>query len=753
MPMKSIMQKITNRVIPKINEYLTIPAVKTGLKIFLILLLFLWTYNLATRRFRQQHLALKVGDIAPYDITVANDVEYVDEYETQKKIERVTARISPIFKLRLDIAEEKKIDVDTLFDEIEKMENENEEFEKMVKIIKKKTRLRKDVIEIILKYHRLNNFRIKTKNIIDYIYKRGITSMSRDSIKRLSRTGYITKIHFTSTGEEISIKSSINDIFYIDNIPIKAIVKKIYPRLRWDKSNALSKFVKVFLTPNLFYDRIRTEEKIKERIKMVEPVKKRLKKGQVIVRYGEEITERQFKKLSELRRYTVQSNITSIRGYFFLILLLFLLASILLFIYGDKWVKQEKYFLFLITFLFVMETLNYFFPKATRFIPVRIENSFFIPIGGIAMLLTSLSAPPVAYILTIFIGTITTFFIGLEFLDFVIILLVGCFTVFISSKIKKRLFSWYLGMIIAFLYFIIILTIAQINNYTHQQFINSILIGVLNGIASVIISTGFLPLFEHIFNLLTDYRLLELSDLNLPIMKRLLIEAPGTYHHSIMVANLAETAALNIGANPLLARVGAYYHDIGKIENPEYFIENQLNGDNSKHDKIKPSISSSIVKSHLKYGVELAKRLRLPSEIIDIIKQHHGTTVIKYFYKKALEKVPEDEKTDIIANYQYEGPKPQSKEAAIVMLADSVEAASRALQKPSHPRIVSLVKEIINTRFLEGELDECQLTLRDLNKIAQSFIQVLSGRFHSRIEYPEKEEIERLEKNGNKHRK
>ena len=280
MLMKNIVQKITNRIIPKINEYLKIPGVKTGLKVFLILLLFLWTYNLATRRFRQQHLALKVGDIAPYDITVANDVEYIDEYETQKKIEKVIARISPIFKLRLDIAEEKKNDVDTLFDEIEKMENE--EFDKMVKIVRKKTKLSKDVVEVILKYHKLNNFRIKTKNIIDYIYKKGITSMSRDSIKKLSHTGYITKIHFSSTGEEISIKSSINDIFYIDNIPTKAIVKKIYPRLRWDKSNALSKFVKVFLTPNLFYDRIRTEEKIKEEIKMVEPVKKRLKKGQVI---------------------------------------------------------------------------------------------------------------------------------------------------------------------------------------------------------------------------------------------------------------------------------------------------------------------------------------------------------------------------------------------------------------------------------------------------------------------------------------
>jgi len=748
--MKNIMQKI-NEKISNLYQIAKNPKVKIASKVFLIVLLFLWTYNLATLRFRKQHLTLKVGDIAPYDITVVNDVEYVDEYATQKKIEMVISRISPIFKLRMDITEEKKKDIDNIFDEIEKIENEKD-FDSMLKILRNKLKLNKKILTVILKFHRLNNFRIKAKNILDYIYKKGITSMNKESVKKLSHTGYIHKIQFSASGEEISIKSSINDIFYINDIPVEKITKKIYPKLRWDKSNALSKFVRKFLTPNLFYDRIRTEEKIKEEIKMVEPVKKKLKKGQVIVRYGEEITENQFKKLSELKRYTTQSNITLIRSYFFLLLLLFLLSAILLFIYGGKWIKQDKYFLFLIVFLFVMETLNYFFPKATRFIPVRIENSLFIPIGGIGILLLSLSTPPVAYILTVFIAIVTTFFIGFGFLDFIIILLVGCFTVFIASIVKKRLFTWYLGVIISFIYFIIIFTVFKINNYTHQQFINSVLIGTLNGIASVIISRGFLPLFEHIFNLLTEYRLLELSDLNSPIMKKLLIEAPGTYHHSIMVANLAETAALSIGANPLLARVGAYYHDIGKIENPEYFIENQF-GNESKHDKIKPSISSSIVKSHLKYGVELAKKLRLPSEIIDIIKQHHGTTVITYFYKKALEEISEEDRTSIITNYQYEGPKPQSKEAAIVMLADTVEAASRTLKKPSHPRIVSLVKEIINNRFLEGELEECQLTLRDLNKIAQSFIQVLSGRFHSRIEYPEKKEIEKLEKNGNNYKK
>ncbi|MBN1897155.1 MAG: HDIG domain-containing protein [Spirochaetes bacterium] len=749
--MKDMIQKIketANKVYQKFSQ----PQYNLAFKIFLILLLFLWTFNLATRRFRQEYLQLRVGDIAPYDIRVDSDVEYIDEFSTRQKIENASSRVLPLFKLRMDIAQEKTENMDDIFDEIEEMEDVQISGDEITKRIHSLVKVDKETLDMIIRFHRVNNFRTKARAILDYIFKQGYSSVSKEEVKKLSVENEIMKIQKLDTGEEINIKSSVEDIYYSASEAAREVTKKLFPQLRWDKSKALSVFTEKYLSPNLFYEQIRTEEIMKEEIKMIEPVKKRLKKGQIIVRYGEEISEQQFRKLSGLRKYTRQSNYNMILGYFFLLFLLFLLSGIVFFGYGGKWVKQDKYYLFLITFLFVMATLNYFFPNTMRLFPVRLEKSLLIPIGGIAILLTSFTSPVMAYVLVLFISLISNFIIGFEFLDFLIMFLIGGFIVLISSKIQKRVYTWLIGLIISFLYFIIILTIAQVNNYTQPQFVNSVLAGFLNGVISVIISTGFLPLFEYIFNLLTDFRLLELSDLNLPIMKKLLIEAPGTYHHSIMVANLAESAALSIGADPLLARVGAYYHDIGKIENPDYFIENQ-SSDESKHDKIKPSISSSVVKAHVKYGVEMALNLRIPSEIIEIIKEHHGTTVISYFYKKALEDASEDDRANIVANFQYKGPKPQSKEAAIIMLADSVEAASRLLKKPSHPRLVGMVKEIINNRFMEGELNECPLTLVDMNKIAQSFIQVLSGRFHSRIEYPEKEEIEKLEKNGSKHRK
>lgn len=242
-----------------------------------------------------------------------------------------------------------------------------------------------------------------------------------------------------------------------------------------------------------------------------------------------------------------------------------------------------------------------------------------------------------------------------------------------------------------------------------------------------------LPLLEYSFNVTTDISLLELLDMNHPLMKSLMINAPGTYHHSVIVGTLVESAAEAIGVNPLLARVSAYYHDIGKIRMPEYFVENQT-GAVSKHERLTPHMSSMIIVSHVKEGIELAKQYKLPQPVIDIIQQHHGTSLITYFFQKAKELdlehlPPEDE-------YRYHGPKPQTRVAALVMMADAVEAASRVLTDPTPARISSLVDRIINRIFLEGQLDECELTLKDISEIKGYFTHILTGILHKRIDYP-----------------
>ncbi len=261
----------------------------------------------------------------------------------------------------------------------------------------------------------------------------------------------------------------------------------------------------------------------------------------------------------------------------------------------------------------------------------------------------------------------------------------------------------------------------------------AILFAALGGISVTAMVSLLLPLIEYVFKVTTDISLLELLDLNQPVMKSLMVAAPGTYHHSVIVGNLVESAAEVVGANPLLARVSAYYHDIGKIKMPDYFVENQA-GSSNKHNKISPHMSTLIITNHVKEGVEIAREYKLPEPIIDIIEQHHGTMLVTYFFQKAKEAgsngVPVEE------DYKYHGPKPQTRVAALVMMADAVEAASRVLTDPTPARIASLVDRIINHIFLEGQLDECELTLKDIHEIKTRFTYILTGIFHKRIDYP-----------------
>lgn len=264
--------------------------------------------------------------------------------------------------------------------------------------------------------------------------------------------------------------------------------------------------------------------------------------------------------------------------------------------------------------------------------------------------------------------------------------------------------------------------------------LQSVGFGLLSGLLSAVLTIGFLSLFETAFDILSPLRLLELSNPNHPLLRKLLVEAPGTYHHSVMVANLAEAAAEAIGADGLLARVGAYYHDIGKTKRPQFYIENQMQMENP-HDKISPHLSKTIILSHPKDGVEMLEEHRIPKPIRDIAAQHHGTTLLKYFYHKAKEINGENQVLE--EDFRYPGPKAQFKEAAIVGIADGIEAAVRSLSRPTPGRIESIVRKVIRERLEDGQFNDCDLTMKELELIAQSMCETLQGIFHVRIEYPE----------------
>ena len=260
----------------------------------------------------------------------------------------------------------------------------------------------------------------------------------------------------------------------------------------------------------------------------------------------------------------------------------------------------------------------------------------------------------------------------------------------------------------------------------------------LNSLLSPILAYGLLIFYERVFRVATDLVFLELSDFNHPLLRELSSKAPGTFHHSVVMGNLSEQAAKEIGANQILARVGCYYHDIGKIVTPNYFVENQLDS-KSKHEQLNPSLSAKMIIAHVKNGIKLAEKYRLPVELINFIPMHHGTTLVSYFYEKARSSEEDDEESVHDYIYRYPGPKPHSKETGIVMLADSIEASSRAIEDPTPAKLENRIDEIIKARFIEGELDECDLTLKDLTKIKHSFLKTLVGIHHHRIKYPEKE--------------
>ena len=316
------------------------------------------------------------------------------------------------------------------------------------------------------------------------------------------------------------------------------------------------------------------------------------------------------------------------------------------------------------------------------------------------------------------------------------------------SKVNQRSDLTRAGFLIAAANAVGILGLSLINNgltlnpTSVQRTLLDLAMGVASGVLSSVFAVGLLPLIEFSFGITTSIRLLELANPNQTPLKRLLLEAPGTYNHSIMVGNLAEAAAEVVGADPVLSRVGSYYHDLGKLNRPYFFIENQFQG-NNPHDKIPPSLSSMILTDHVRGGIKLASQYKLPPVIKDIIEQHHGTTLIGFFYHRALSE--RGNKDQLLEDrFRYEGPKPQFKEAGIIMLADSVEAAVRSLSQPNQFRIQGMVDKIIKDKLTDGQLEQCDLTLKDLNQISQAFVKVFAGMYHKRIAYPTEKDLAKL---------
>jgi cyclic-di-AMP phosphodiesterase PgpH len=386
----------------------------------------------------------------------------------------------------------------------------------------------------------------------------------------------------------------------------------------------------------------------------------------------------------------------------------------------------------LIGFVVIVSMLLMLFVKKHALI-----NYIATPIPASIMIINILLGPVTAFIVTLVSVITMTIFYQNNFTIF-IIMLIGSLTAIIGTmNVNHRKDITLAGMYVGIINFVSIIILKLLGSSHIPNLFETLLWCMGTGFLSGILTIGILPYMESFFSVTTNIRLLELSDFTQPILKKMMMEAPGTYHHSLIVGNLAEAAAREIGANSLLARVAAYYHDIGKLDKAEYFSENKTQYHVNKHEDMTPNLSSLVILCHVKDGVNLARKMNLDKVIVDIIEQHHGTSLMHYFYHKAKHGSKEfvDEQT-----YRYPGPKPKSKEAAIIMLADCVEASTHTIEDFSHAHLKDLVTKIINNKFVDEQLDECDITLADLHIIASSFVKTLTGMYHTRVEYPKKEQ-------------
>ncbi len=539
-----------------------------------------------------------------------------------------------------------------------------------------------------------------------------------------------------TTGDEETIED-ITYFHHVGNLDA-TILQKLREAFSYEPAvKAGYEILSQIVRPNIFYDENETQKRIEEAVARVPLAKGTVLEKEKIIDSHEKITKEHIQKLRSLaqakaEREKATRGLASILPLWGRIMMACVgLGFILLFLYylrREVFDDLSKVLMILITLLLILFIGNFI----SRFS----LSEYLIPVAIAAMLLTIFFDPQVAFMGTVSLAILLAGLRGNEFSITLITLVVGITSILSVRRVRSRSWLFKSFLWVTSGYIISIGTLELLRYSAFDEIMNNIGFGLINGFLSPILTYGLMVIFEYTFDMTTDATLLELSDLNKPLLQQLAIRAPGTYHHSLLVGSLAEAAAEAIGANSLLARVGAYYHDIGKMEKPEYFVENQVDGKNP-HDKLSPTMSCLILVSHVKRGLEIAQEYGLPKEIQAFISEHHGTTLISYFYNKAKEvsegkEVNEDD-------FRYPGPKPQSKETGIVMLADAVEAACRSLKDPSVSRIRSVVNAIIDDRFKNCELDESPLTLRDLNQIQEAFVKILTGIFHGRVEYPDQE--------------
>ncbi|MDK0955106.1 HDIG domain-containing protein [Clostridium perfringens] len=661
-------------------------------KIILYIITFIVLYCTLMTGIITRKYDLKVGDIPKSDIKAHREI--IDESATEARKKEAEEKVDKQYSLRTDVQKQSEEKIKGFFSSVEKVLAQDKPEEEKAKLIPRAP------------------FKITDAQANKF------ASMNEQSTKKLESVcidglnkAYEAPIE---DGNEQDLKEAKKE--YTDFISSSDLSDS-------EKDIALN-FVNV-VEPNFFYDKEKTDELIKETLKQVPPVM--IKKNQIVVSEGEPVTAHQLELLGTLG---LLSDSASALYIYIALGVLVIIVMYLQYGYIHKYYPAiNKEF----SKIVMISILNVFPVILARLFGMM--SNYIIPLACMPMLITLLLNYKISLVFSmlnvILIGGAVGFNPNIIILAILNVVLGGT----LLRKMQQRNDILYSSITVAVLSSILTFSVGTLTTNNFMEILADSTFAAAGAILSGILTIGVLPFFESTFDIVTNAKLLELSNPNNPLLKKLLMEAPGTYHHSILVANLAELAAEQVGGNPLLARIGAYYHDVGKTKRPYFFRENQF-GKKNPHDRLKPEVSSKIIISHVKDGSELAKEYNLPKTIHDFIVTHHGETLVKYFYLtvKNNSENPDEVKEE---DFKYPGPKPMSKEQGIVMLADSTEAAVRSINEPTEEKIEKMVNNIIDDKLASGQLDNCDLTLRDISKIKKCFLKALNGIHHERIEYPD----------------
>lgn len=726
-------------------------AVKGGLAITLVVLLgIMFPVGEAIE------LEYKVGQVwtrqdlfAPFSYSIARDPA-----EYRQEVEKATAAVYPVFEREQGVMERQLRGLESVLDRLQQA--------RAARVAFRTSRAREDSLRVARLSEQLEltlydrEWELLTRMSPDDI--EAMREVLRGLIGRYLGTGILNVDKRTLTRADLALrKGTIEEIvphatFHDQNEIVSIVDSALVAAYRGDNDTVdIARKIGVkMLVPNVVFSERATQLAVRAAIESVPLTAGFVQEGERIVAKNERVTVETKQKLDSLRKERIERGIVG--PTLFEYLGIFLHVGIVVTLYGiylrlfRKRIFGDNRRLALIASLILLEG---FFAYLTRVIDVAAPVEYLIVVPVASMLLTIIFDSRVGFYGTVIVAYLVAAIHGSDYGIALATLVGGALSVYTVRGVRHRTQIIRSFGFIFLGYAVTILALGMQRTEPWMEMLEAMLFALANSIVSPVLTFGLLIFFERSAKVTTDLTLIELAHFNHPLLKMLSEKAPGTYHHSMTMASLAEAAAAAVGANEVLARVGALFHDIGKVEKPQYFVENQK-GTRNRHDKLAPRMSSLIIQNHVKKGIMLGREHHLPEEVIDFIPQHHGTTRIDFFYRKALnlaEHSDDETKIDEIneQDYRYAGPKPQTKETGILMLADSIEAAARSLDDPSPQKLEVLIDELFKKRFEEGELDECPLTLKDLTRIKKAFLGVLVGVHHGRVKYPEDEKREPAE--------